>query len=62
MITYLKDKHHQSKTKYGKYKMITTVLKSLDTFVIFATTSSSITLSCTGSGLVVIPISSGITF
>ena len=37
--------------------MITTLLKSFDTFVIIATTSSSITLSLTGTGLIVIPIS-----
>ena len=57
MITYFKDKNHNSKNKYKKYKTITTILKSLDTFVIIATTSSSITLSLTGIGLIVIPIS-----
>ena len=57
MITYFKDKNNKSKTKYKKYKTITTILKSFDTFVIIATTSSSITLSLTGIGLIVIPIS-----
>ena len=57
MINYLKDKNNKSKTKYKKYEMITTLLKSFDTFVIIATTSSSITLSLTGTGLIVIPIS-----
>ena len=57
MITYFKDKNHKSKKKYKKYKTITTILKSFDTFVIIATTSSSITLSLTGIGLIVIPIS-----
>ena len=57
MITYLKDKNNKSKKKYKKYKTITTILKSFDTFVIIATTSSSITLSLTGMGLIVIPIS-----
>ena len=37
--------------------MITTILKSIDTIVINATTSSSITLSPTGIGLIIIPIS-----
>ena len=55
MITYFKDKNNKSKTKYKKYKTITTILKSFDTFVIIATTSSSITLSLTGIGLIVIP-------
>ena len=57
MITYFKDKNHKSKKKHKKYKTITTILKSFDTFVIIATTSSSITLSLTGIGLIVIPIS-----
>ena len=57
MITYFKDKNNKSKKKYKKYKTITTILKSFDTFVIIATTSSSITLSLTGTGLIVIPIS-----
>ena len=57
MISYFKDKNHKSKKKYKKYKTITTILKSFDTFVIIATTSSSITLSLTGIGLIVIPIS-----
>ena len=55
MITYLKDRNNKSKKKYKKYKTITTILKSFDTFVIIATTSSSITLSLAGIGLIVIP-------
>ena len=57
MITYFKDKNNKSKKKYKKYKTITTILKSFDTFVIIATTSSSITLTLTGNGLIAIPIS-----
>ena len=56
MITYFKKKNNNSK-KIKKNKMITTLLKSFDTFVIIATTSSSVTLSLTGIGLIVIPIS-----
>ena len=37
--------------------MLTTLLKSVDTIVIFATTSSTMTLSHTGIGLIAIPIS-----
>ena len=40
--------------------MLTTILKAIDTLVINATTSSSITLSLTSIGLLVIPISVGI--
>ena len=57
MIIYFKDKNNKSKKKYKKSKTITTIPKSFDTFVIIATTSSSITLSLTGIGLIVIPIS-----
>ena len=56
MIQYFKDKNNKSKMKYKKYKTLTTVLKSFDTFVIIATTSSSITLSLTGIGLIAMPI------
>ena len=56
-ITYFEDKNNKSEKKYKKYRTITTILKSFDTFVIIATTSSSITLSLTGIGLIVIPIS-----
>ena len=57
MITYFKEKNYKSKMKCKKYKTITTILKTSDTFVIIAATSSSITLSLTGIGLIVIPIS-----
>ena len=66
MIAYFKDKNNRSKKKYKKYETITTILKSFDTFVTITTTSSSITLSLTGIGLIKIPIStateSGLSF
>ena len=57
MNTYFKDRNNKSKKKYKNYKTSTTILKSLDTFVNIATTSSSTTLSLTGVGLIVTPIS-----
>ena len=57
MITYFKDKNNKSKKRYKNYKTIPTILKSFDTFVIIATTTSFITLSLTGIGLLAIPIS-----
>ena len=57
MIQYFKDKNNKSKKIYKNYKTVTTILKSIDTFVIIATTSNSITLSLTGIGLTAIPIS-----
>ena len=55
MIAYFKDKDNESKKKYEKYKMITTILKSFDTFVIITTTSSSLNLSLTGIHLIATP-------
>ena len=57
MITYFKEKNHNSKKKRND-KLLTTKIKSFDTFVI--TTSSSITFNLTGIGLIAIPLSSGI--
>ena len=59
MITYFKDKDKNSKSKkdYKKYKMLTTILKPFDTFVILATKSCSITLSLTRIGFLALPIS-----
>ena len=60
MITYFKDKNNKSKKRYKNYKTLNTKLESVDTIVIIATTSTSITLSITGIGLIVLPISAGI--
>ena len=60
MITYFKDKNHKSKKRYKNYKTLNTVLESVDSIVIIGATSTSITLSVTGIGLIVLPISAGI--
>ena len=60
MITYSKDKNNKSKKKYKNYKTVNTILESVDSIVIIAATSTSITLSVTGIGLIVLPISAGI--
>ena len=60
MITYFKDKNNKSKKRYKNYKTLTTVLESVDSIVIIGATSISITLSVTGIGLIVLPISAGI--
>ena len=59
MITYFKDKNHKSK-KYKNYKNLNTLLESVDSIIIIAATSTSITLSITGIGLIVLPISARI--
>ena len=60
MINYFKDKNNKSKKKYKNYKTLNTILESVDSIVIIGTTSTSITLSVTGIGLIVLPISTGI--
>ena len=59
MITYFKDKNNKSKKRYKKYKTLNTVLESVDSIVIIGATSTSITLSVTGFGLIILPISAG---
>ena len=60
MRTYFKDKNHKSKKKYKKYKILTTLIQSLDRFVIIATTSTFVPLRLSGNGSLMIPISTGI--
>ena len=61
MISYFKDKdNHKSKKKYKNYKTLNTILESVDSIVIITATSTSITLSVTGIGLIILPISAGI--
>ena len=60
MITYFKDKNNKSKKRYKNYKTLNTVLESVDSIVIIARTSTSITLSVTGVGLTILPILAGI--
>ena len=60
MITYFKDKNYKSEKRYKNYKTLNTILESVDTTVIIVSTSTSITLSITGSGLINLPITVGI--
>ena len=57
LSTYFKDKNNKAKTRFEKYKTLTTILKSVDTIVISDTTTSSDTMSVTGIESVAIPIS-----
>ena len=60
MITYFKEKNNKSKKRYRNYKTLNTILESVDSIVVIAATSTSITLSVTGVGLIILPISAGI--
>ena len=59
-ITYFRDKNNKSKKKSKNYKTLNTVSESVDSIVIIAATSTSITLSMTGFCLNILPISAGI--
>ena len=60
MITYFKEKNNKSKKRYKNYKTLNTILESVDSIVVIGATSTSITLSVTGIGLIILPISAGI--
>ena len=60
MINYFKDKNNKSKKRYKNYKTLNTILESVDSIVIIGATSTSISLSIAGIGLIVLPISAGI--
>ena len=60
MNTYFTDKNHKSKKRCKNYKTLNTILESVDSIVIIATTSTSITSSITGVRLIILPISAGI--
>ena len=60
MITSFKTKNHKSKKKYKNYKILNTVLETVDSIVIIRATSTLITLSITGIGLIILPISAEI--
>ena len=60
VITYFEDKNNTSKKKYKNYKTLNTIFKSADGNIIIGATSTSIILSITGIGLIVLPISAGI--
>ena len=60
MITYFKEKNDKSKKRYKNYKTLKTILESVDSIVIIGATLTSKTLSVTGVGLTILPISAGI--
>ena len=60
IVTYFKDKNHKSKKRYKNYNTLNTILESVDSIVIIGATSTSISLSVTNFGLLILPISAGI--
>ena len=60
MNSYFKDINHKSKKRYKNYKTLNTILESIDSIAIIAAASTSVTLSISGVGLIVLAISAGI--
>ena len=60
MITIFKDKNQNSKMKYTNYKTLNTFLESIDSIIFIGASSTSISLSIAGIGLIDLPISAGI--
>ena len=60
MITYFNDINLKSKKRYRNYKALNSVLELIDSIVIIGATATSISLSVTGIGLNILPISAGI--
>ena len=60
LIQYFKDKNNKSKKRYKNYKTLNIILELVDSIIIIGATSTSITRSITGIGLIVLPMSAGI--
>ena len=60
MITVFNEKSHKSKEKYKNYRTLNTILETVDSFYNIGATSTSLILSITGIGLIVLPIYAGI--
>ena len=58
--SYFKDENQNCTKKYKNYKFLNTTLESVDTIVIIGVTSTSLTVSFTGIGLIIPPITSGL--
>ena len=56
MMKYYELEEKKSKKKYTKYKLIKNLINSLDGIIVIGTTSASISLSITGVGIIVVPI------
>ena len=59
VITSFKNENRKSKSIFENSKVFSTTTETGDTFVIFATTSASVTLFVIGFGLVGVPLSTG---
>ena len=60
MMKYYELEEENYKKKYTKYKLINNLINSTDGLIIIGITSASVTLSITGVGIIVVPITAGV--
>ena len=60
MMKYYELEENKYTKKYTKYKLINNIIISTDGLIIIGTTSASVTLSITGVGIIVVPITAGV--
>ena len=60
MMKYYELEENKYKKKYTKYKLINNLINSLDGIMVIGTTSASVTLSITGVGFIVVPITAAV--
>ena len=60
MMKYYELEENKYKKKYTKYKLINNLINSTGGLIIIGTTSSSVTLSINGVGIIVVPITAGV--
>ena len=60
MIKYYEMEVNEYRKKYTKYKLINNIINSTHGLIIEGTTSVSVTLSITGVGIFVVPITTGV--
>ena len=60
MMKYYEMEEKKYKQKYNKYKLINNLINSLDGIIVIGTTSASNSLSITGVGIIVVPITAGV--
>ena len=60
--TYYKEKDHKSATKNEKHRTLTSIIDSVDTVVSTRALTSCATLSVTAVGIILVPISAGVSF
>ena len=60
MSKYYEEEYKKLKKKYNKFKTLNKILNTIDSITIISTTSTSITFSLTGFGIITIPIIAGV--